>query len=791
MSDKTINPLIPMLAITGNPQIEVVMQMLDAYKNIGIDAVMLYPRSGLEIEYMSEEWRRFCYEVICVAKELDMKIWLYDEFNWPSGSCKNAVAKANPSYAAKRFVYKNGVVSLDVMQPGGAERVFEPFDNDMLNSEAVQCFIRLTHEKYYKWFGEYFGNVISGIFTDEPSFIYTSNSDGMYPYYEGVEEDYLEICGRDLRQDIIAFETGKESPCFPGVFRNLIGKKFKECYIIPIAKWCQEHNLLLTGHTLTDHRPLSGTETTGNWFEFMEEFDVPGMDEISTAFCEDKDVLFGMIENLQYNGKKDTMAELFALGPCSMSFARRRQMLWYASAHGVNHYFIALSHLDGKGNIGKPDYFDNFNHYNFDFEGVRILANEAKNSAKFSSKRVCAPVGVRCAYTTYLDALGKRKGAEVEERFVSLIHTLTMKQISWRMLREEEENECRFVLNLDGTTIIEERTGMRFNNLDKLVAWIGADYDGPYVTNRHGEPVQNLLVKSYDDGTVLVIDYENEPKGRREYTLHTILGDKDFSLESYGVQVFEKDMFLGSAELVEGQEETPQELSVIHNHKNIYRCVFLKKNIVELEVTEPMLVNIYRREYQGNKDDVNLDGCKLEFNSSCEELTGCFSALYRGKQVYLAEGKHQIQTDMKDYAYLPAVLICGDFTTSENTLMPVNDSAQTFLGDIQVVAKMNLPEDVKKFEICMEDSQLYVTATIEGEIIGSCAFAPYSFQVPSKYYGREIEVTFTFYSTLAPIFGNLQNMKEQGIFTPDWKEVPPSSPEVLDVQKLRIRGVSF
>ena len=61
-----MKPLIPMLAITGKPQIEDITQMFQAYQKVGIDAVMLYPRSGLEIEYMSEEWRQFCYEVICV-----------------------------------------------------------------------------------------------------------------------------------------------------------------------------------------------------------------------------------------------------------------------------------------------------------------------------------------------------------------------------------------------------------------------------------------------------------------------------------------------------------------------------------------------------------------------------------------------------------------------------------------------------------------------------------------------------------------------------------------------------
>ncbi len=786
MDNKLKNPLIPMLAITGNPTVQNIRQMLEAYKEVGIDSVLLYPRSGLEIEYMSEQWRFFCGEILQVAKELDMKIWLYDEFNWPSGSCKNAVAKEDPSYAAKRFIYKDGVVSVDVMQPGAAERVFDPFDSDMLNSEAIQCFIRLTHERYYQWFGEYFGNVIPGIFTDEPSFVYTSNGDGMYPYYEGVEEDYRKACQRDLRADIIAFEEGKESPCFPGVFRKLIGKRFKECYITPIARWCKEHNLLLTGHVLFDEIPLVCTETTGNWFEFVEELDVPGIDEIYTELGAHDDMQFGMIENMRYNGKEDAMAELFALGPCSMSYARRRQILWYAAAHGVNHYFIAISHMDGKGNIGKPDYFDNFNNYNFDFEGIHILADEAKKAAEFSDKRVFAPVGVRCPYTAYLDALCKRKDQEVEERFATLVHNLTIGQISWRMLREEERNECEIVLNMDGTTIIEERTGKRFEDVETLLAWINDNYQGPRVTGRNGELVENLLVKSYEDGTILVIDYENEPKGRREYTLHTVCEDIDFSMESFGVQVFENGVLSPKVMASEGKEVLLKDLAVVHSHENIYRCVFLQENTTEIQVEESMSVRMYCRQYQGG-DSVLLDGKKLEFTSSCEELTGCFSELYKGVEVYLTKGTHEIQTDIKDYPYLPSVLIGGNFTNCKDVLMPTNNLPQTFFGNIKVVGKMNVPKEANEFVICMDDSQLYVTVSIEGEEIGACAFAPYNFRVPTQYFGEEVEVIFTFYTSLAPIFGDLRGMKEDGVFKPSWKVCPGSSPEMLDVEKLRIR----
>ena len=298
-----MNPIIPMLAITGNPKIENIRTMLEQYKNVGVDAVMLYPRSGLEIQYMSEEWRVFCKKCLEVIEELQMKVWLYDEFNWPSGSCKNTVIRENASFGAKRFVYEGGNVKVVKMRQGEEELVSEPFENDMLNPEAVQCFIQLTHEKYYQWFQEYFGNIIVGIFTDEPSYIYTANGPTVFPFYEGIKEEYSQITKHILEDDIKEYCEGKETEYFPGTYRKLLGDRFRRTYIEQIAKWCKEHSILLTGHTLYDDSPLLATRVTGDWYQFMEHFDVPGVDELPTNFTYVQDRLFSPVENVRYNGK--------------------------------------------------------------------------------------------------------------------------------------------------------------------------------------------------------------------------------------------------------------------------------------------------------------------------------------------------------------------------------------------------------------------------------------------------------------------------------------------------------
>lgn len=782
-----MNPIIPMLAITGRPEIRKIRTMLEQYKNVGIDAIMLYPRSGLEIEYMSEEWKIFCENCLEVIEELQMKVWLYDEFNWPSGSCKNTVIREDASYGAKRFVYKNGTVAVEKMREGEEDLVSEPFENDMLNAEAVQCFIRLTHEKYYQWFGKYFGNVIVGIFTDEPSYIYTANGPRVFPFYEGIQEEYQQITTHLLEDDIRDYCEGRMTEHFPGTYRKLLGERFRKIYIGQVAKWCQEHNILLTGHTFLDDSPLLATRVTGDWFQFMENLDVPGVDELPTNFTYVQDRLFSTIENMRYNGKENAMAELFALGPCSMSYTKRRQMLWYAASYGVNHFFIGISHMDAKGNILKPDFFDNFNHYNPDFEGVRLLAKEARVAAEFSNKKVLAKVGIRCPYTAYLEALNKRKDGYVLNSYTEMIDEAVGVQLPWRVLREGEDSTCQFVVDIRQDGIWEECTGQCFATAQEMVVWLSENCEGPKVLYEDGTLVEDVLLKQYEDGTILVIERKEHPDVKRDCVLRVKNADIPFVLEPRGVEVFELD-HVSQTHRKQAEEVKLTDVKVTHMDQNIYRCPFLKTNTTSIRLEKSMQVSLFKRSYPDESGVVLLDGKELDFDQGeCAELTGCFASLYRKTEVVLEVGEHFIETDMRDYGYFPSVLVGGDFSIVGNCLQERGNFKQSVFGKVKISGTVEIPSNCQKVELAIDACEMYVSVKVNDKYVMNSAFAPHRIEIPKNYCGQRVSVELTFYTTLAPLFGDLQKMNQEGIFTPNWVDVPISTPEMLDVDKWNMR----
>ena len=263
------NPLIPMGAITGNPTKTEIDEVMHLYAQVGIEQFLIYPRSGCEIEYMSERWIELCRDIIEAAKREKIDIWLYDEYNWPSGTCRGKVMRENEEYYAKSVFVEGGKCVIKKNEEYA----------DILNADAVDCFIKNTHEVYYQHFGEYFGTVIKGIFTDEPDMFACTWNGGKYPYTKNLEALYRERFQRELFEDMSATEPSKE---FKRDFIGLLGELFRTNYLKRINDWCISHNIILTGHTMEESSMCRAIKTCGNMIKALRCFSLPGIDEIYT-----------------------------------------------------------------------------------------------------------------------------------------------------------------------------------------------------------------------------------------------------------------------------------------------------------------------------------------------------------------------------------------------------------------------------------------------------------------------------------------------------------------------------
>jgi len=76
-------------------------------------ALCIHPRHGLLVPYGSDEWFELVEKTCRRAKELGVRIWLYDEDPWPSGNAGGRLTMEHPELAAcgiQRFVYDPNVL---------------------------------------------------------------------------------------------------------------------------------------------------------------------------------------------------------------------------------------------------------------------------------------------------------------------------------------------------------------------------------------------------------------------------------------------------------------------------------------------------------------------------------------------------------------------------------------------------------------------------------------------------------------------------------------------------------
>ena len=263
---------VPFWFFNDDPDEEKIAAQLADYVDKGVNAIVLHPRIGVPktLEYLSEEYFKAIRFIVKTAHALDMKIVLYDEGMYPSGSAHGMVVNENPDYAAK------GICMLDEKTPvppegktivqfeDGSRLVYcfthgtirgihfgeddgepgAPAAADILNPDAVDTFIHLTHDQYYKHLKEYFGTTIFAFFTDEPSELGRC-VENFRPWSAGMEEE-MKAAGGKLEELKGLFLSDDNKTV--QIYHKLIKKHLRETFYAKLSVWCEKHSIALMGH---------------------------------------------------------------------------------------------------------------------------------------------------------------------------------------------------------------------------------------------------------------------------------------------------------------------------------------------------------------------------------------------------------------------------------------------------------------------------------------------------------------------------------------------------------------
>jgi len=95
--------LFPFWFLNGALDKNTLQKKINEFKNKGLDGFVIHPRIGLskDIPYLGKKYMDFVKFIVEEAKKLQMKVVLYDEGMYPSGSAHGKVVENNPEYAAR------------------------------------------------------------------------------------------------------------------------------------------------------------------------------------------------------------------------------------------------------------------------------------------------------------------------------------------------------------------------------------------------------------------------------------------------------------------------------------------------------------------------------------------------------------------------------------------------------------------------------------------------------------------------------------------------------------------
>ena len=320
---------VPFWAWNAELDEEELVRQIGIFKKMGFGGFFMHARVGLNTAYLSRKWFDCIKRSVAEAKKLGMEANLYDEDRWPSGAAGSLVTRDDRykmHFCIAEFfdrtedaeaAEKNGqtLAWFDVKVSGqGTERKvrspqrldspksFKPAKGhkllrfadvlspkfswfngetylDTMNPEAVQKFIEVTHEAYYREIGSEFGKTVPAIFTDEPNFTHCAHLYYQIQWTPALPEKYREKYGRDACDELpeIFFPSVRKISAARMRFYDLSAELFVQAFSRGIGEWCGRHNIAMTGHVLLEDNLLQTLEV-GSAMRFYEYMQMPGID---------------------------------------------------------------------------------------------------------------------------------------------------------------------------------------------------------------------------------------------------------------------------------------------------------------------------------------------------------------------------------------------------------------------------------------------------------------------------------------------------------------------------------
>lgn len=328
--------ILPFWFLNGELDPEEMRFQLREFRDKGMPGIILHARFGLEMPYLGPVYRERIQLAVKEAEAIGIKTWIYDEMNWPSGTADFEVLRQRPELSQRYlecisfpvrgpwFAYLTGGDSryldferstpvaafalgddgqvLDLTPNLSFENVIPweaPPGNwllmylvekradyyiDALDPESTREFLRIGYEPYAESAGAHMPGSMVGFYTDEPAMHYyvTGGDNPIVPWTKEMFRRFHERNGYNLRPRLpdLFFEVSPDSAKVRHDFYETLTSFYADAYFRQIHEWCQERDVLFTGHLLYEEWLRRMVRVAGNPFKHYPHLDVVGVDHL-------------------------------------------------------------------------------------------------------------------------------------------------------------------------------------------------------------------------------------------------------------------------------------------------------------------------------------------------------------------------------------------------------------------------------------------------------------------------------------------------------------------------------
>ncbi len=432
---------VPFWFMNHCPEEKLIREQIQAMHKAGFGGVMLHARNGLlPCEYLNERWQRTVSTVLDEVKRLGMKLWLYDELQYPSGPAGGRILDMHPDKPLQYLVLEyEGSSSPE----GKFDRIVKTNDGfmafrvrtqrqypDYLDKKVMADFVALSYRWYADRFSDDFGTVIPGEFTDNPC-----GNFGVFrrsiPWTPAMPSMFKEKTGIELDTVIPSlFKETSDAPLHRLLFWRFFNDLFLDTFIIPIENECARNGIAATGHYCIEDGTSEHVRQLGDRFEQKRHQHLPGVDMLGASSFEGNadfplgtpTAMIGMTASPAYfyHGSRVLCECLGLTQEWGMTLAEALRMCSVLSALGIDMFVPHGMYYSIAGNRKRecvPDFL-----HNPMLEFLPILTKKLSQLSMLSSHSIHIaetvlfyPLTAQQASIQILDGPGLRHGRECAE----------------------------------------------------------------------------------------------------------------------------------------------------------------------------------------------------------------------------------------------------------------------------------------------------------------------------------------------------------------------------------------